>query len=146
MSSPKAPKVATKATAKRGAKGRAATAVRAIRKPAGKKAVEVLRRIPAPHKIVENDASIRATALAREIEQALREGDLEKFQPAAQQALIAAVCRLYGAHHDTGSGFPAIGQPSAVSATDAMILCSSLLKAVDLQVFELGLWQSWSAR
>ena len=32
----------------------------------------------------------------------------------------------------------------SVTGTDAMILCGALLKAVDLQVFELGMWQSWS--
>ncbi len=108
--------------------------------------VEVLRKIPAPVEIVENEASARAVVLAQEIEKALRDGDFEKFQPHAQQALISAVCRLYSANNDIGNRFGAIGQPSAVNATDVMILCGALLKAVDLQVFELGLWQSWSSR
>lgn len=108
--------------------------------------VELLRKIPAPEPIVENEASARAVALAAEIEKALRDGDLDKFQPHAQQALIAALCRLYGANNEMGNRFSAIGQPSVVSATDVMVLCGALLKAVDLQVFELGLWQSWSAR
>ena len=108
--------------------------------------VEVLRKIPAPDESVENEPSARAVALAQEIEKALRDGDFEKFQPHAQQALIAAICRLYSANNDIGNRFGAIGQPSAVNATDVMILCGALLKAVDLQVFELGLWQSWSSR
>ncbi|WP_090704729.1 MULTISPECIES: hypothetical protein [unclassified Beijerinckia] len=108
--------------------------------------VEVLRKIPAPVEIVENEISARAVALAQEIEKSLRDGDFEKFQPHAQQALISAVCRLYSANNDLGHRFGAIGQPSAVNATDVMVLCGALLKAVDLQVFELGLWQSWSSR
>lgn len=108
--------------------------------------VVVLRKIPAPEPVVETEASARALALAAEIEKALRDGDLEQFQPHAQQALISALCRLYGAHNEMGHRFSAIGQPSVVSATDVMVLCGALLKAVDLQVFELGLWQSWSAR
>lgn len=124
--------------------------LKGVQPEAGKKdgapEVELLRKIPAPEPIVENEASARAVALAAEIEKALRDGDLDKFQPHAQQALIAALCRLYGANNEMGNRFSAIGQPSVVSATDVMVLCGALLKAVDLQVFELGLWQSWSAR
>jgi hypothetical protein len=35
---------------------------------------------------------------------------------------------------------------TAVSATDVMITASGLLKSADLQVFELGMWQSWTGR
>jgi hypothetical protein len=33
-----------------------------------------------------------------------------------------------------------------VSPTDVMITASALLKAADLQVFELGMWQSYTGR
>ena len=32
------------------------------------------------------------------------------------------------------------------TATDVMITASGLLKAADLAVFELGMWQSWTGR
>jgi len=41
---------------------------------------------------------------------------------------------------------PALDGRSGVSPTDVMITASGLLKAADLQVFELGMWQSWTGR
>ena len=38
--------------------------------------------------------------------------------------------------------FPA----DAVTATDVMITATAMLKAVNLQLFELGMWQAWSGR
>jgi len=33
-----------------------------------------------------------------------------------------------------------------VTATDVMVTVSAMLKAVNVQVFELGMWQSWGGR
>ena len=108
--------------------------------------VEILRKIAAAAAPVETPDTARALQLAAEIDKAIQVGDFERFQPEAQQALIGALCRLYSANNEMGNHFGAVGQRSAVTATDVMILCGALLKAVDLQVFELGLWQSWSSR
>ena len=37
-------------------------------------------------------------------------------------------------------------QPDAVTATEVMVTVTAMLKAVNLQVFELGMWQAWSGR
>jgi len=108
--------------------------------------VEILRKIAAPVAPVETPDTKRALQLAAEIEKAIQDGDFERFQPEAQQALMGALCKLYSANNEMGNQFAVVGQRSAVTATDVMILCGALLKAVDLQVFELGLWQSWSSR
>jgi hypothetical protein len=108
--------------------------------------VEILRKIAAPAAPVETPDTARALQLAADIEKAIQDGDFERFQPEAQQALIGALCKLYSANNEMGNHFGVVGQRSAVTATDVMILCGALLKAVDLQVFELGLWQSWSSR
>ena len=34
----------------------------------------------------------------------------------------------------------------AVTATDVMVTATAMLKAVNLQLFELGMWQAWSGR
>lgn len=113
-------------------------------KPAPK--VEVLRRIPAPVQVVDTPESETALALAALIEKAIDSGDLAKVQPHAQQALVAALCKLYAAHAEAGERFNILGQRAAtVAATDVMVMCGALLKSVDLQVFELGMWQSWSS-
>lgn len=106
--------------------------------------VEVLRRIPAPAAVVSTPESAEALKLAAMIEKALADGELEKLQPHAQQALIGALCKLYAANTEAGNRYGILGQRTAVTATDVMVMCGALLKAVDLQVFELGMWQSWS--
>lgn len=106
--------------------------------------VEVLRKIAAPAPVENTPESAEALRLAALIEKALTDGDLGKLQPHAQQALIAALCKYYAANSDSGNRYSVLGQRSAVTATDVMVMCGALLKAVDLQVFELGMWQSWS--
>jgi hypothetical protein len=62
------------------------------------------------------------------------------------QALLANAVRLYAqraAEHD--GALPAFSE-SQVTATEAMVTISAILKAVNLQIFELGMWQAWSGR
>jgi hypothetical protein len=91
------------------------------------------------------DASSQALRLAAQIEQSIVSG-----QPAlsrqAQQKLLAALCKSYSQQVQAGEQAPAVTATSGVSATDVMITASGLLKAADLQVFELGMWQSWTGR
>ena len=106
--------------------------------------VKILRKIPAPQAVVSTAESDEALRVAAMIESALAAGDLNCLQPHAQQALIGALCRLYVANAEAGNRFPVVSGRTAVTATDVMVMCGALLKAVDLQVFELGMWQSWS--
>ena len=108
--------------------------------------VEVLRRISGNASIPLTPESARALALAKDIEAALADGNLELLQPHALQTLLAALCKFYSANEDAGYRFPILAGRAAVTGTDAMIVCGALLKAVDLQVFELGMWQSWAGR
>jgi hypothetical protein len=41
------------------------------------------------------------------------------------------------------STFPPVAQ---MTATEVMVTVTAMLKAVNLQVFELGMWQAWSGR
>jgi hypothetical protein len=92
------------------------------------------------------DASAEAVALAGAVDRAVAEGRLDVLTPEALQALLAAACRLYSAHSEAGHGFLPLPERSQVMDTDVMVLTSALLKAVNLQVFELGMWQSWTGR
>jgi hypothetical protein len=61
------------------------------------------------------------------------------------QTMLADAVRLYAARaseHELAA-FPA---DAAVTATDVMVTVSAMLKAANLQVFELGMWQSWSGK
>lgn len=90
--------------------------------------------------------SARATVLANELEQALAEGHSDVLSPEALQALMAALCKLYGANIEAGNAFPILSGTTIVTGTDVMLACGALLRAVNLQVFELGMWQSWTGR
>jgi len=108
-------------------------------KPAAKSAAK-------PEKPAANGASAEAAALAARIERDLRDGKLDTLSPQAFQALMAALCKSYGAQLEAGADFLPVADRSSVSPTEVMTTTSSLLKAANLAVFELGMWQSWTGR
>ena len=116
------------------------------REAAGEPRVEILRKISAPEPVVSTAKSKEALKLAKEIEQALVKGDMEYIQPHAVQALMMALCKYYAANDEADIVYPILPGRLAISGTDAMVVCGALLRAVDLQVFELGMFQSWSGR
>jgi hypothetical protein len=91
-------------------------------------------------------ASAEATALAAKIERDLRDGRLDTLSPQAFQALMAALCKSYGTQLEAGADFLPVADRSSVSPTEIMTTTSALLKAANLAVFELGMWQSWTGR
>jgi hypothetical protein len=63
------------------------------------------------------------------------------------QMLLAAAIRSYAARADASDEpLAALAPDSGITATEAMFAVSAILKAVNVQVFELGMWQSWSGR
>jgi len=96
--------------------------------------------------VASNGASATATRLAADIERGLKSGQADMLSPAAVQALMAAVCKSYAAHLESGQDFMPLGQRSGVTPTEIMVTASKLLRAGNLQVFELGMWQSWTGR
>jgi hypothetical protein len=90
--------------------------------------------------------SVEAERLARNIEQALAGGRRDILTPQALQALMAAVCRTYAAQVEAGGALLPLPQRGCASATEVMITASGLLKAANLAVFELGMWQSFTGR
>ena len=90
-------------------------------------------------------ASADAKKLAATLERGIVDGKLDVVTAEALQKLIAAACRVYAARLEAGEQFTPIPKNS-ISATDVMVTASGLLKAADLAVFELGMWQSWTGR
>ena len=90
-------------------------------------------------------ASADAKKLAATLERGIVDGKLDMVTAEALQKLIAAACRVYTARAEAGEQFMPIPKNS-ISATDVMVTASGLLKAADLAVFELGMWQSWTGR
>ena len=129
---------------------KAATAKAAVRRstaaqPAAKPAAKVAAA-PASKIAADPAASKEATQLAATIERGLKEGQLDTLTPKAFQSLMAAMCKSYSAQLEAGNDFLPLGDRNAVSPTEIMITTSALLKAANLAVFELGMWQSWTGR
>jgi hypothetical protein len=72
------------------------------------------------------------------------DGALNGVEARDMQALMAAAVREYAKRADSPGGYFPIVPGSTITATDAMIVSSALLKIVNIAVFELGLWQSWA--
>jgi hypothetical protein len=129
---------------------KAATAKAAVRRstaaqPAAKPAVKVAAA-PVAKIAADPAASKEATQLAATIERGLKDGQLDTLTPKAFQTLMAAMCKSYSAQLEAGNDFLPLGDRNAVSPTEIMITTSALLKAANLAVFELGMWQSWTGR
>ena len=107
------------------------------------------KRAPAqPASKIANAAagSAEAKRLAAELERALASGRRDVLSTEALQALMAAVCKTYAAQIEAGEQLLPLAQRGGATATDVMITASGLLKAANLAVFELGMWQSWTGR
>jgi hypothetical protein len=62
------------------------------------------------------------------------------------QDMLAKSVRLYAERAaEREGGLPAFASDAA-TATEVMVTVTAMLKAVNLQVFELGMWQAWSGR
>jgi hypothetical protein len=139
MSSPKrAAKIAVRTN---GASAAVKRAGKQMRKPASAARSAAAKPRPA----VANGASGDAKRLAAALQRGVADGKLDLVTAEALQALIAAACRLYGARTEAGEQFTPVPKHS-ISATDVMVTASGLLRAADLAVFELGMWQSWTGR
>jgi hypothetical protein len=116
-----------------------------------KRAAKRVSRLPAKRvskgapAAAANGASVDAKRLAAALERSVADGKLDLVSADALQALIAAACRVYSARTEAGEQFTPVPRHS-ISATDVMLTASGLLRAADLAVFELGMWQSWTGR
>jgi hypothetical protein len=137
MSSPRA------AAAKAANKAPQKTAQRA--KPAAKPATKPIAE-PAAKVAADATASAQATRLAADIERGLADGRLDMLSAPALQALMAAACKAYAAQVEAGNPLAALAQRTTVTPTEVMVTASGLLRATNLAVFELGMWQSWTGR
>jgi hypothetical protein len=139
MSSPKA------AAAKRARRPQVRSAAKRVQ-PAVKRSKSQRAAKAAGEPANGGAGSAQATRLAAEIERALASGRRDVLSKEALQALMAAVCKTYAAHIEAGEELLPLPQRGGATATDVMITASGLLKAANLAVFELGMWQSWTGR
>jgi hypothetical protein len=70
----------------------------------------------------------------------------DALNDAEVQELLARAVRLYAERVEERGALSAFPSEASVTATDVMVTVTAMLKAVNLQVFELGMWQAWSGR
>jgi hypothetical protein len=69
---------------------------------------------------------------------------VEGLSDAEIQDTLAKAVRLYAQRAAERDGALPAFPSDAATATDVMVTVTAMLKAVNLQVFELGMWQAWS--
>jgi hypothetical protein len=72
--------------------------------------------------------------------------DLVEGAPEELQRAFAAAIKAYVARVEAGeklSPVPADGDPAAVTPTEVLVAVTDLLAACEIEVFELGMWQTW---
>jgi hypothetical protein len=71
----------------------------------------------------------------------------ERPSDADIQAMLAQAVRLFAERAaEADGGLPAFPSGAQMTATEVMVTVTAMVKAVNLQVFELGMWQAWSGR
>jgi hypothetical protein len=122
-------------------------AAKAARRPAAvARMKETATRTVAPKiKAPQTGVSADAIKLASEIESAFKKSD-DALSEEAMQTLMGALCRVYAAQVENGAKYTPIAEGQIVSPTGVMVTASGLLRAANLAVFELGMWQSWTGR
>jgi hypothetical protein len=69
--------------------------------------------------------------------------DADLVPDKAVQRLLTAAARLYVAKVRAGSPAAAFPDEDSISATEVVIAVSRMLEAVEVEVFELAVWQNW---
>ena len=100
---------------------------------------------PSASPVQSGDLSNTALQLAAQVERGLAAGETDMLSPDALQALMAAACNLYSAQVEAGQQHLPL-KPLGVPPTAVMSTASGILRAANLAVFELGMWQSWTGR
>jgi hypothetical protein len=118
---------------------------KAAAKAAAKPARTKPKAIAAKPSAAANGVSADAINLAMEIERAFQKSD-QALSAKAMQTLMGALCRVYSAQVEGGATYTPIAEGQVVSPTAVMVTASGLLRAANLAVFELGMWQSWTGR
>jgi hypothetical protein len=111
------------------------------------KGTQVMVQVPQ-----EEADALPDTALAAEMERMVAVLDakvaadaFETVDAAAARKLFAAMMKVYALRTEAGErDLPLELGQSSTNATDAMITASALLRAGNLEVFELGMWQSYT--
>lgn len=89
--------------------------------------------------VSEETAAIRAFA-----ERVLAQDPGQEISKELAQEGLTALTRLYTVKFQMGERWPPYLANRPMPATAAMIMATATLRAVNVELFELGMWQAWS--
>ncbi len=89
--------------------------------------------------VAEETAELKK--LAHEILAVPEGGELSDEQI---QRALTALCKIYTVHYQAGGRYPPFVGARGIPPTVAMVMATMMLKAVNVELFELGMWQAWS--
>lgn len=72
--------------------------------------------------------------------------DLVEAAPEELQRALAAAIKAYVVRVESGerlSPLPRDGDPVALTATEVLVAVTDMLAACEIELFELGMWQTW---
>ena len=72
--------------------------------------------------------------------------DSAAVPPEVVQRVLELGTRLYAIEMQSGRHLSTFREHHGVSATDVMITTTGMLRAVNIQLFELGMWQMWATK
>lgn len=90
---------------------------------------------------MHEEVAQRAAELRSMVEKMLAADDADRVPDEAVQQLLTAAVRLYAAKE--GPRVRPFPEDDEVTATEVLVTVSEMLEAVDVEVFELGIWQAW---
>jgi len=131
------------ATAKRKPAAKAAAGKAEAKSAARKAATPKKAALPALA-VASSSVGPQMTEMAVIIEKALRADDLSAIPAEPLQQLIAAAAKAYSAKREAGEQFHPVSRAGRLTPTDIMVMANGLLRSGNLQIFELGMWQSWT--
>jgi hypothetical protein len=73
----------------------------------------------------------------------LAEGAVDRVPDETVQELMTAAVTLYAAKIEAEKRFSPFVEGDSVTATKVAVTVTEMLKAVDVELFELGMWQVW---
>ena len=85
------------------------------------------------------------TAVLRQLAQRiLDQPEGEELPDELVQQALTAMTRLYTVKFQMGERWPPFINDREMPATAVMIMSTAMLRSVNLELFELGMWQAWS--
>ena len=95
-----------------------------------------------------DDRKARLTELASDIAASFAETiEADRLDDVANESLgqlFASVVRLYAAKAQIGNPPRPFARNSGITPTDVMLSATAMLEGVNVPLFDLALWQSWS--